>query len=116
MASLVPEHHTGDTAQSRPLARPGVQGQSVSVREDHRGGVSRDTLAVLHDIQGDTIVGDYLVGDSRRRFDPHELTGLQATSGHAFSQRTHGHTGREDAERSEALGAPAQIGHAHPST
>ena len=86
------------------------------MREDHRGGVSRDTLAVLHHIQGDTIVGDHLVSDARRRLDPHELAGLQAASGHAFSQCTHGHTGREDAERSEALGAPAQIGHAHPST
>ena len=54
--------------------------------------------------------------DAGRRLDPDEVPGVQASRREALGEGPRGHASREQAERSEPLGSPAQIRHPHPST
>ena len=116
MTSLVPQHHARDAPQRLALARPGVKGKAIAMAEDHSRRTRGDVGGLLDHTEGDAVIGDHLARDPRGRLDAHELALLQATRSQALRQGARRDAGREDAECGKALGAPAQIGHAHPST
>ena len=117
VAALVPQHDPGDVRDLGTLVRPGVQGQGVAVREDHRRRCGIGTPGDLH-MEGHPVIGHDLEGlrgrlDAERR---HRLTLLEPhhpAGDRALHEGADGHARSEDPEADEALGGSP---HAVPPT